>query len=192
MLSPRVKSRLMSSRLSGINSHPAQIRFTPGKPDYDLKVEYLGRLEIAISGRFTGKIYQFNPFQPIQQVDPRDASICWRADVSGSHHELGAPLPRRTRQDHEAPNAFRHSPARMFSIVHTACDTIPVYSHGGVKLAIPLIRCEVRCGSSRGRPADAGAFCRIFHWLAQAKAPVAPSVFPRYRRCLPGNIRASV
>ncbi len=73
MLSPRVKSRFMSSRLSGINSHPAQIRFTPGKRDYDLKVEYLGRLEIAISGRFTGRIYRFNPLQPIQQVDPRDA-----------------------------------------------------------------------------------------------------------------------
>jgi hypothetical protein len=73
MLSPRVKNRLMSSRLSGINSHPAQIRFMPGKRGYHLKVEYLGRLEITITGRFTGRIYRFNPLQPIQQVDPRDA-----------------------------------------------------------------------------------------------------------------------
>lgn len=73
MLSPRAKSRLMSSRLGGINSHPAQIRFMPCERDYHLNVEYLGRLEIAISGRFTGRIYRFNPVQPIQQVDPRDA-----------------------------------------------------------------------------------------------------------------------
>ena len=84
------------------------------------------------------------------------------------------------------------SPARILSIVYTACDTILIFSHGGVNFAIPLIRCEVRGGFSRGRPADAGAFCRIFYGSAQAQAPVTPSVFPRYRRCLPGNIRASV
>lgn len=73
MLSPRVKSRFMNSRLSGTNSRQAQICFMPGERDYHLNVEYLGRLEIAITGRFTGKIYRFNPIQPTQQVDPRDA-----------------------------------------------------------------------------------------------------------------------
>jgi hypothetical protein len=73
MLSPRVKSRLMSSKLGGINNRQMQIRFNRGEWDRDLNVEYLGRLEITITGRFTGRVYRFNPFQPIQQVDPRDA-----------------------------------------------------------------------------------------------------------------------
>jgi hypothetical protein len=63
----------MNSRLSGINHRQAQIRFKRGKPDGYLKIEYLGRLDITITGRFTGKVYRFNPFQPIQRVDPRDA-----------------------------------------------------------------------------------------------------------------------
>jgi hypothetical protein len=58
---------------SGIDSHRAQIRFMPGERDYHLNIEYLGRLEIAITGRFTGRLYRFNCVQPIQQVDPRDA-----------------------------------------------------------------------------------------------------------------------
>lgn len=63
----------MNSRLSGINRHQVQIRFRRGKPDGYLNIEYLGRLDITITGRFTGKVYQFSPFRPTQRVDPRDA-----------------------------------------------------------------------------------------------------------------------
>ena len=73
MLSPQVKNRLMNSPWIGTNRQPARIRFTPGDRDCRLNVEYLGRLEIAITGRFTGNIYRFNPTRPVQQVDPRDA-----------------------------------------------------------------------------------------------------------------------
>jgi hypothetical protein len=38
-----------------------------------VNVEYLGRLEIAVSGTVTGRLYRFTPVQPVQQVDPRDA-----------------------------------------------------------------------------------------------------------------------
>ena len=43
------------------------------EPDYRVNVEYLGRLEIAVSGTFTGRLYRFTPIQPVQQIDPRDA-----------------------------------------------------------------------------------------------------------------------
>ena len=48
------------------------IRHEPGS-DYRVNVEYLGRLEIAVSGIVTGGLYRFTPLQPVQQVDPRDA-----------------------------------------------------------------------------------------------------------------------
>jgi hypothetical protein len=40
--------------------------------DY-LAVQYLGRLQIAVSGTFTGNLYRFSPIQSVQPVDPRDA-----------------------------------------------------------------------------------------------------------------------
>jgi hypothetical protein len=73
MLSPRVKSRLMVSRVSEINRRPLQTRLKRDEPDYNVNVEYLGHLVIAVTGRFTGKLYRFTPVQPMQQVDPRDA-----------------------------------------------------------------------------------------------------------------------
>ena len=42
-------------------------------PNGYLAVEYLGRLQIAVSGTFTGRLYRFSPVQSVQQVDPRDA-----------------------------------------------------------------------------------------------------------------------
>jgi hypothetical protein len=38
-----------------------------------IHVQYLGRLEIAVSGRCTGTLYRFSPVRPVQAVDPRDA-----------------------------------------------------------------------------------------------------------------------
>jgi len=73
MLSPRVNSRLMYSRPGEISRRDGRICFKPGERDYSLNIEYLGRLQITITGRFTGTAYRFNPFQPVQRVDPRDA-----------------------------------------------------------------------------------------------------------------------
>ena len=52
-----------------------QTQFKNNEPelDYRVNVEYLGRLEIAVSGTVTRKLYRFTPVQPVQQVDPRDA-----------------------------------------------------------------------------------------------------------------------
>jgi hypothetical protein len=36
-------------------------------------VEYLGRLQLAVSGTFTGTLYRFSPMHPVQHVDLRDA-----------------------------------------------------------------------------------------------------------------------
>jgi len=73
MLSPRVNSRLMSSKYSQINHHSMQVSFRPGQFGCALNIEYLGRLQITITGRFTRRTYRFNAFQPVQKVDPRDA-----------------------------------------------------------------------------------------------------------------------
>jgi len=75
MLSPQVTGRLVNSRVGGMISHhePMHFRYDEPAPDYRVNVEYLGRLEIAVSGRFTRKLYRFSPVQPVQQVDPRDA-----------------------------------------------------------------------------------------------------------------------
>jgi hypothetical protein len=40
---------------------------------YSVKVEYLGRLQLAVSGTFTGNLYRFSPIQAVQPVDHRDA-----------------------------------------------------------------------------------------------------------------------
>jgi hypothetical protein len=42
-------------------------------PDDSLTIRYLGRLRIAVSGTFTGTLYQFSPNQSVQRVDARDA-----------------------------------------------------------------------------------------------------------------------
>ena len=41
--------------------------------DYSINVEYPGRLELAVSGTFTGVLYRFSPVEPVQPVDHRDA-----------------------------------------------------------------------------------------------------------------------
>ncbi len=38
-----------------------------------LDIQYLGRLQIAVTGSFTGTLYRFSPLDPVQQVHPRDA-----------------------------------------------------------------------------------------------------------------------
>jgi len=75
MLSPQATCRLMSSRMGRLSSNREMAlanrdRFAPG---YDVDVEYLGRLEIAVTGRFTGRLYRFSPIHTVQRVDPRDA-----------------------------------------------------------------------------------------------------------------------
>lgn len=58
--------------MSSQGAHTHFKRHEP-EPDYRVNVEYLGRLEIAVSGTVTGTLYRFSPVQPVQQVDPRDA-----------------------------------------------------------------------------------------------------------------------
>jgi hypothetical protein len=38
-----------------------------------VSLEYLGRMQLAVSGTVTGKLYRFSPTQTIQAVDVRDA-----------------------------------------------------------------------------------------------------------------------
>jgi hypothetical protein len=75
MLSPQGMCPLMSSRSIGMSSQGVRTHFKRDEPepDYRVNVEYLGRLEIAVSGTTTGRLYRFTPVQRVQQVDPRDA-----------------------------------------------------------------------------------------------------------------------
>ena len=75
MLSPQGRCPLMSSRSIGMSSQGVCTHFKRNEPepDYRVSVEYLGRLEIAVSGTATGRLYRFTAVQPAQQVDPRDA-----------------------------------------------------------------------------------------------------------------------
>jgi hypothetical protein len=75
MLSPQGMSPLMNSRSIGMSSQGVRAHFKRDEPepDYRVNVEYLGRLEIAVSGTATGRLYRFTPVEPAQQVDPRDA-----------------------------------------------------------------------------------------------------------------------
>ncbi len=75
MLSPQGMCPLMSSRSIGMSSQGVWAHFKGDdrEPDYRVCVEYLGRLEIAVSGTVTGRLYRFTPIQPVQQIDPRDA-----------------------------------------------------------------------------------------------------------------------
>ena len=54
-------------------SNPPPIDGDRAAPNYPIKVEYLGHLKIAVSGRYTGSLYRFSPRAPVQQIDPRDA-----------------------------------------------------------------------------------------------------------------------
>ena len=75
MLSQQGMCRLMNSRAIGMSSQRLPTHFKCGEPepDYRVDVEYLGRLEIAVSGTVTRRLYRFTPAQPVQQVDPGDA-----------------------------------------------------------------------------------------------------------------------
>ena len=75
MLSPQEMCPLMNSRSIRMSSQGVRTHFKRDEPesDYRVNVEYLGRLEIAVSGTATGRLYRFTPVQRVQQVDPRDA-----------------------------------------------------------------------------------------------------------------------
>lgn len=75
MLSQQGMCPLMSSRVIEMSSQRLQTHFKcdAPEPDYRVNVEYLGRIEIAVSGAVTRRLYRFTPVQPVQQVDPRDA-----------------------------------------------------------------------------------------------------------------------
>jgi hypothetical protein len=59
-------------------SQPAQVQ--------PLNVEYLGRLQIAVSGTFTGNLYRFSPVDSVQLVDPRDACHLLGSGLFGVAH----------------------------------------------------------------------------------------------------------
>ena len=67
--------RLMSSRMNGMCASDMNpfVEGIGADPDYRISVQYLGRLQITVSGRFTGNLYRFSPVQPVQQVQARDA-----------------------------------------------------------------------------------------------------------------------
>ena len=75
MLSPQGMCPLMNSRSIRMSSQGVRTHFKRDEPepDYRVNVEYLGRLEIAVSGTATGRLYRFTFAKPVQQVDPRDA-----------------------------------------------------------------------------------------------------------------------
>ena len=68
-----------------MGSQRAQTHFNcdEPEPDYRVNVEYLGRLEIAVNGTFTGRLYRFTCVQPVQQVDPRDAFYLLASELFG-------------------------------------------------------------------------------------------------------------
>jgi hypothetical protein len=72
MLFPHARSRLLNSTI-GTHNQRAEIRSQCDEPEGQVEVEYLGRLEIAVTGRFTGRLYRFNPIETTQPVDRRDA-----------------------------------------------------------------------------------------------------------------------
>ena len=51
-----------------------------------LSVQYLGRLQIAVSGTYTGNLYRFSPVDSVQQVDPRDAFHLLGSGLFGVAH----------------------------------------------------------------------------------------------------------
>lgn len=51
-----------------------------------LNVQYLGRLQIAVSGTYTGNLYRFSPVDSVQRVDPRDAFHLLRSGLFGVAH----------------------------------------------------------------------------------------------------------
>ena len=52
---------------------PAELNLHQPEPDCRVSIEYLGHLDIAVSGTFTKTIYRFTRVQPVQQVDQRDS-----------------------------------------------------------------------------------------------------------------------
>jgi hypothetical protein len=48
-------------------------RIASASTSYSVDVEYLGRLQLAVSGTFTGNLYRFSPVDSVQPVDHRDA-----------------------------------------------------------------------------------------------------------------------
>lgn len=51
-----------------------------------LSVQYLGYLQIAVSGTHTGNLYRFSPVDSVQLVDPRDALHLLGSGLFGVAH----------------------------------------------------------------------------------------------------------
>ena len=56
---------------------------TEAAPDYPINAEYLGHLQIALTGRHTGLLYRFSPRSPVQQIDSRDAFFLLESGLFG-------------------------------------------------------------------------------------------------------------
>jgi hypothetical protein len=54
----------------------------PAKSD-SLSIQYLGRLQIAVSGLSTGTLYRFSPLDSVQAVDPQDAFYLLNSGLFG-------------------------------------------------------------------------------------------------------------
>jgi hypothetical protein len=48
-----------------------------------LSLQYLGRLQIAVSGLSTGNLYRFSPLDSVQPVDPQDAFYLLNSGLFG-------------------------------------------------------------------------------------------------------------
>lgn len=67
------------SRSRSQHSSPAA---DPAQID-SLSIQYLGRLQIAVSGLSTGNLYRFSPLDSVQPVDPRDAFYLLNSGLFG-------------------------------------------------------------------------------------------------------------
>jgi hypothetical protein len=77
--------RLLRSKFNGMEASEMNpyIEALGAEPDFCLGVHYLGHLQIAVSGRFTGNLYRFSPVQPVQQVQARDAFYLLESGLFG-------------------------------------------------------------------------------------------------------------
>jgi hypothetical protein len=75
MRSVQTTDHLMSSMVSTMRGSRADLMFesAAGESDSCLDLQYLGHLQVAVNGQFTGSLYRFSPLQPVQQVHARDA-----------------------------------------------------------------------------------------------------------------------
>jgi hypothetical protein len=75
----------MSSRENSAFRSRADLMFESAASESDscIDLRYLGRLQISVSGRFTGNLYRFSPFSAVQQVQARDAFYLLESGLFG-------------------------------------------------------------------------------------------------------------